>query len=81
MRELLSDVSAVGNMDMLLQYVEESEYVGDVGRTITMRRSAKKTKSKQCVCTAREIAVETHTGAAKCSKRIKDDKVNKIIAE
>ena len=33
MRGLLSDVSAVRSMDMLLQCVEESEDVGDVGRT------------------------------------------------
>lgn len=38
MRELLSDVLIVKNMDMLLQYVEESEDMGGVIRATTMWR-------------------------------------------
>ena len=44
----LSDVSAVRSMDMLLQCVEESEDVGDVGRTTAKWGIV---KYKQSACT------------------------------
>lgn len=46
--------AVAGNMDMLLQSVEESEDVGDVERTVATG-SAKKMKSTQNTCTVREI--------------------------
>lgn len=58
MKELLSDLSAVRNMDILLQYLEESVHVRDVGRTVTVWRSAKKLKHKQSACTVREITMQ-----------------------
>lgn len=57
MREVLSDVSIGRNMDMLLQFVDKSEDMGNVNRTITLG-SVKKMKSMQSACTVREISMQ-----------------------
>ncbi|XP_044076754.1 uncharacterized protein LOC122887519 [Siniperca chuatsi] len=59
------------NMDKLLQYVEESEDVGDVGRITVMWRSAK------CL----HCEGNHHAESAQCPKRLREVKVNKIRAE
>lgn len=55
MREVISDASAVRNIDMLLQYVEESEDGENVGRISATWRNAM--QSKQNARTAREITM------------------------
>ena len=62
-------------MDRLLQCVEKSEDVGDVGRTPAIWRIF---KNKQSACTARG---STMRGQAKCPKGIKGVKVSMIRAE
>lgn len=76
MRELLSDVSVARSMNTLLQFAEDAEYVGDVGKTI-VTGSVNKMKSKNGACTVRDVIMSQQS----VQKNREEVNMNKTRAE